>query len=154
MQALGRRQQAEADLVLVCVEAGQALTDEESALLARDHPPGLHISTKCDLQEAKEGIATSATARTGLGELKAALARRGREREEPALAPSLSRCRHHVTACLEHLRRAHALALEQDPPEILALELREALRQLGEMVGAVYAEDLLDRIFSRFCIGK
>ena len=40
------------------------------------------------------------------------------------------------------------------PPEILALELREALHQLGEMVGAVYTEDLLDRIFSRFCIGK
>jgi len=49
------------------VEAGQALTDEESALLARDHPPGLHISTKCDLQEAKSGIATSATARTPRG---------------------------------------------------------------------------------------
>jgi tRNA modification GTPase len=59
-----------------------------------------------------------------------------------------------VTACLEHLRRAHAIVLDEDPPEILALELRETLEQLGEMVGAVYTEDLLDRIFSRFCIGK
>ena len=50
--------------------------------------------------------------------------------------------------------RTHSLVLEQDPPEILALELRETLEQLGEMVGAVYTEDLLDRIFSRFCIGK
>jgi tRNA modification GTPase len=52
------------------------------------------------------------------------------------------------------LRRAHAVALEEDPPEILALELREALEELGAMAGAVYTDDLLDRIFSRFCIGK
>src|SRR4051794_31582315 len=63
-------------------------------------------------------------------------------------------CRHHVRACLDHLRRAHAIVLEEAPPEILALELRESLHQLGEMAGAVYTEDLLDRIFSRFCIEK
>ena len=34
------------------------------------------------------------------------------------------------------------------------MELRGALEQLGEMVGAVYTDDLLDRIFSRFCVGK
>ena len=34
------------------------------------------------------------------------------------------------------------------------VELRGALEQLGEMVGAVYTDDLLDRVFSRFCIGK
>ena len=34
------------------------------------------------------------------------------------------------------------------------LDPAHALEQLGEMVGAVYTEDLLDRIFSRFCIGK
>ena len=44
--------------------------------------------------------------------------------------------------------------LQEEPPEVLALDLRETLAQLGEMVGAVYTEDLLDRIFSRFCIGK
>jgi tRNA modification GTPase len=52
------------------------------------------------------------------------------------------------------LRRAHAVVLYEDPPEILALELRGALDQLGAMVGAVYTDDLLDRVFSRFCIGK
>ena len=56
--------------------------------------------------------------------------------------------------CLEYLRRAHAIVLYNDPPELLALELRGALEQLGEMVGAVYTDDLLDRIFSHFCIGK
>ncbi|MBI1913431.1 MAG: tRNA uridine-5-carboxymethylaminomethyl(34) synthesis GTPase MnmE, partial [Planctomycetes bacterium] len=86
--------------------------------------------------------------------LRKSLAARARAHARPALAPSLSRCRHHVSACLEHLRRAHSVALFSDPPEVLALELRGALDQLGEMVGAVYTDDLLDRIFSRFCVGK
>jgi tRNA modification GTPase len=55
---------------------------------------------------------------------------------------------------LQGLRRAHHAVLFAEPTEILALELRTALDQLGEMVGAVYTDDLLDRIFSRFCIGK
>ena len=59
-----------------------------------------------------------------------------------------------VEACLEHLRKAHNVVLFDDPPEVLALELRSALEELGAIVGAVYTDDLLDRIFSRFCIGK
>ncbi len=38
--------------------------------------------------------------------------------------------------------------------ELVAAEIRVALAELGNMVGAVYTDDLLDRIFSRFCIGK
>jgi tRNA modification GTPase len=52
------------------------------------------------------------------------------------------------------LRTAHNHAVFEDPPELLAAELRLALDQVGEMTGAVYTDDLLDRIFSRFCIGK
>ena len=37
---------------------------------------------------------------------------------------------------------------------MLAIEIREALAHLGQIVGAVYTDDILDRIFSRFCIGK
>jgi tRNA modification GTPase len=82
------------------------------------------------------------------------LAHKAKSRASPALAPSLARCRHHVAACLAHLRRAHAAVLERDPAELLALALREAIDELGAMAGAVYTDDLLDRIFSRFCIGK
>ncbi|MEW6410001.1 MAG: hypothetical protein AB1488_07805, partial [Nitrospirota bacterium] len=39
-------------------------------------------------------------------------------------------------------------------PEILAYHLREALDSLGEIVGATTTEDILDRIFQQFCIGK
>ena len=38
--------------------------------------------------------------------------------------------------------------------ELVAAEIRAALDELGRVVGSVYTEDLLDRIFSRFCIGK
>ena len=38
--------------------------------------------------------------------------------------------------------------------ELIAIDLRQALDQLGQIVGAVYTDDILDRIFSRFCIGK
>ena len=38
--------------------------------------------------------------------------------------------------------------------ELVAAEFRSALAELGKVVGAVYTDDLLDRIFSTFCIGK
>lgn len=152
-QVLGREQQRRADVVLVCVEAGLELIAEEKDLLS--NPISIGIATKCDLAPSSgDWIATSAAARSGLAEVRRVLHERATTRREPALASSISRCKGHVTACLAHLRRAHAVALHEDPPEILALELRETLQQLGEMVGAVYTEDLLDRIFSRFCIGK
>ena len=78
----------------------------------------------------------------------------GKGARAPALAPSLSRCRHHVEKGLAHLKNAHHAALFDEPAELFALELRLALDQIGEMAGAVYTDDLLDRVFSRFCIGK
>ena len=41
-----------------------------------------------------------------------------------------------------------------EPPEIVAVDLKETLDALGEIIGEVTTEDLLDRIFSKFCIGK
>jgi tRNA modification GTPase len=40
------------------------------------------------------------------------------------------------------------------PAECLAIDLRDAIQALGEIVGEVTTEDILDRIFSEFCIGK
>ena len=152
---LGREQADRADLVLLCIGAGRGQTPEEASYLQQTNPPVLAVATKCDAGDPLPGlIATSSKTRTGLTELKIMLAERARAHARPALAPSLGRCRHHVDACLQGLRRSHHAVLFQEPPEILALELRAALDQLGEMVGAVYTDDLLDRIFSRFCIGK
>jgi tRNA modification GTPase len=153
-QQLGRQQAEQADLVLLCVEGGTPTAQERRLLTDHDRTM-VGIATKCDLVQPSPGwLATSVVTRAGLAALRELLADRGRQHHRPALAPSLSRCRHHLDACLEHLRRAHAIALHEDPPEILALELRGALDELGAMVGAVYTDDLLDRIFSRFCIGK
>jgi tRNA modification GTPase len=155
-QRLGREQADQADLVLLCLEVGQPLAEDERALLARNGQPAvLGVATKCDLGPAPPAlVATSALTGVGLEDLRASLAERARTYFRPGLAPSLSRCRHHVDALLDHLRQAHATVLYEDPSEVLALELRGALDELGEMVGVVYTDDLLDRIFSRFCIGK
>jgi tRNA modification GTPase len=150
-QGLGLDQVRQADLVLLCVEGGKE-ADQEAGLAAEDVLP---IATKCDVLSPPAGIlATSARTREGLDELRSLLAERARSRGTSSLAPSLSRCRHHVDACLGHLRQAHAIVLNEGLPELLALELRLTLEQLGAMVGAVYTDDLLDRVFSRFCIGK
>ena len=154
-QQLGREQADLADLVLLCIPGDVELTIEEADLLERPAPEVLLIGTKADTEPVPEQrTATSAVSGHGLSELRMLLAQRARSWARPALAPSLSRCRHHVAACLDHLRRAHSSALFGDPPEVLAMELHGALDQLGEMAGAVYTDDLLDRIFSRFCIGK
>ena len=154
-QVLGREQAGGADLVLLCLPADEVAGANESALLAQEHPPVVGVATKCDRAPAPGAVlATSAVTGEGLDAVRRVLAERARNRAEPALAPSWSRCKHHVEACIDHLRRAHSGVLFEDPPEVLALELRGAMDQLGEMVGAVYTDDLLDRIFSRFCIGK
>lgn len=154
-QELGGDQLAKADLVLLCREGGKRNENEEKQLAERTGAEIVLIATKCDLFATPSGcLATSARSRQGLDRLRQLLQDKAGDAARPSLAPSLSRCRHHVDECLENLRRAHHLVLEQEPPELLALELRGSLEQLGEMVGAVYTDDLLDRIFSRFCIGK
>jgi tRNA modification GTPase len=155
-QSLGREQATQADLLLLCLEAGQPMAEDERLLLTRaGRPAVIGVATKCDLATAPgQLVATSAVTGSGLDAVRALLAARARGHARPAQAPSWSRCRHHVEACLGHLRQAHAIVLYEEPPELLAVELRGALDQLGEMVGAVYTDDLLDRIFSRFCIGK
>ncbi|MFO0927370.1 MAG: GTPase [Gemmataceae bacterium] len=63
---LGRAQQRDADLLLLCVDAGAALLDEDITLLESSHPPVLRVATKADAAAAPEGwLPTSAT--TGAG---------------------------------------------------------------------------------------
>jgi tRNA modification GTPase len=154
-QALGREQAGQADLVLLCLPADEPTIPEEWDLLRQEKPLVLGVTTKCDLAAAPSGMPqVSAFTGEGLDALRELLAESVRSRRQGALAPSMSRCRGHIDSGLACLRRAHAVVLFEEPAELLALELRGALEQLGEMVGAVYTDDLLDRIFSRFCVGK
>ena len=143
-----------ADLVLWCVPSDEPVT---IAAQART----LLIRTKADLPDPPETasgwsteIRASVVTPTGLEELRTALTEHVRDLRTSALAPSLSRCRHHLEEAIAGLKRAHEHALYDDPPELLALALREVLTHVGTMAGTVYTNDLLDRIFSRFCIGK
>lgn len=148
-QTLGRDAIANADLIVWC------RAPDDTTAPALTGPNVLPVATKCDLGVPWPALlAVSALTGAGLDELRQELGRRARAHGGNPLTASLSRCRHHVDACLAQLRRAHHLVLEEQPPELLALELRTALDELGAMVGAIYTDDLLDRIFSRFCIGK
>jgi tRNA modification GTPase len=142
--------------LLLCLEAGKADDADEIRLLRRQEPPAVvAVATKSDLAPAPpDRLVTSAATGAGVDRLRSLLAERARSRAVPALAPSVSRCRHHVESCVDHLRHAHQAVLFDDGAEMLALHLRSALDELGQMVGVVYTDDLLDRIFSRFCIGK
>jgi tRNA modification GTPase len=64
--------------------------------------------------------------------------------------PTHERYRAALTDCLAHLNRATAAPL----PELLAEDVRLAVRAIGRMTGAVDVESVLDVVFSRFCIGK
>jgi tRNA modification GTPase len=70
------------------------------------------------------------------------------------VAGTAARSRASLAAAAEALAEAQTLASTAAGEELVAAELRLALQALGEVVGAVYTDDVLDRIFSRFCIGK
>ena len=145
-QSLGDEQAGLADLVLVCVPVGS----EPPSLLPSK---GVLLRTMADLGPTS-GLAVTVRSPDGLAPLLEHLRERAAAFARPALAPSQSRCRHHIDAAIADLRAAHDHALFGDPPELLSLALRQALDQIGEMAGVVFTNDLLDRIFSRFCIGK
>ncbi|MEK6246628.1 MAG: hypothetical protein N2C12_00515, partial [Planctomycetales bacterium] len=64
------------------------------------------------------------------------------------------RCHDSLSRTASALGEATRAATERLGEEIVAAELRAALDHLGQVVGTVYSDDLLDRIFGRFCIGK
>ncbi len=171
-QSLGREQAHRADLLLWCDPSGDFTAADASRLTATGAVV-IRVRTKADLagammlpssQVAKvDGLSSSVgpsivscsvVAPGGTDGLRAALTDSVVSLARPAPAPGQSRCRHHLVACAEHLTAARAHVERYDPPELVASALRAALDQLGELTGAVYTNDLLDRIFSRFCIGK
>ncbi len=102
-----------------------------------------------------ETILLSARNADGLAALIEGLTRKARDLLEGAgEAAVITRSRHRVAflACLEALQRARGLPLAES--ELVAEDLRLAIRALGRIAGKVDVEDLLDVIFRDFCIGK
>lgn len=71
-----------------------------------------------------------------------------------AVAATAARCRESLFEAAGALDRAADLAIARQGDELVAAEVRLAANSLGSVVGAVYTDDLLDRIFRSFCIGK
>jgi tRNA modification GTPase len=102
-------------------------------------------------------VCTSSLQGTGLDELRAAivdlLAALGSGPGD-VVAATAARCRESLQLAAESLSRASELTRHGGREELVAAEIRVAIEEFGKIVGAVYTDDLLDRIFSRFCIGK
>ncbi|MEQ8404898.1 MAG: tRNA uridine-5-carboxymethylaminomethyl(34) synthesis GTPase MnmE [Oceanicaulis sp.] len=106
---------------------------------------------------APEGAARfEVAAKTGAGidTLEAWLAKTVTQRLSGREAPALSRARHRqaVGRALDHLQAARTRLM--DAPELAAAEVHLALRALESLTGRIDVEDVLDRVFSQFCIGK
>jgi tRNA modification GTPase len=141
-----------ADLVLACRPA-----TEGTAPASRNVLPVLTKADRGEPPADTEAIVTSATTGRGLSELKAAVVRSlsASERESDEwLGSTAIRSREALTRAAESLARAVDVARSEGDQALLAIELHDALDELGTIVGAVYTDDMLDRIFSRFCIGK
>ena len=151
-QRLSGGQKRHADIVLHCTPADAPTSPPADLPNAAEV---LSLITKADLAGTPTtDLSVSVIVPAGLDPLWHRLAATVTRLAQAPLAPSQSRCRAHVERALDALRRAHEHAREADPQELLALALREALTEVGATAGTVYTNDLLDRIFSRFCIGK
>jgi len=119
------------------------------------------VLNKSDLPEHQDwkdfkAIRMSCATEEGLGELQnAVLARVGKEnlRAENSISINL-RHRDCLRRALEACDRARQGMKNKTSPEYLAVDLNEALRAVGEVIGAVGVEEVLDSVFGQFCIGK
>ena len=161
-----------ADLVLAVFDASEPLREEDFEVIQKvKNRNTIFVLNKSDLSSAVDEslfssliihpsfflMRISATRGDGLEELKEAIfntcLRDWKEEREGVVVTNLR----HKTAIehsLQSLNTAVNAMTEDQPVEIIALELRDSLDRIGEIVGAVTSEDILNKIFSDFCIGK
>jgi tRNA modification GTPase len=148
-RARARAQDADLVLWLVPPEGEESEPPQAQRLL--------RVGTKSDLNRVRHDCDLTIAAATGEGlpELIAHL-----EEEASALMGQgdaiLTRERHRKALERAHaaLERARAMLVGHGPLELAAEEVRLAARAIGEITGRVDVEDVLDRLFSSFCIGK
>jgi tRNA modification GTPase len=168
---LAKKKAEEAELLLVVLDASEALDSDDTEVLQgavgrnaifilNKSDKGINLTPEAlpPIVHTDRTVHTSAKLGTGIEELKDSI--RG-------LLTSGKVNTDGSEIILTELR--HKLALERaaagltsflkllengDSPEFLAIELRAALDSLGEITGEVTTEDILGRIFSKFCIGK
>jgi len=84
--------------------------------------------------------------------MQADAAAAGDDAHDPALGTTRQKTL--VDAAAAALEQALALAKREEPLDIIAPLLREAVNALGEITGEVSTADILEEMFSRFCVGK
>lgn len=128
--------------------------DDPGAGLPADMPePDLVVWNKADLGFKRDGLSISLKTAEGISMLLQMLQQKVQHKLEGS-APALTRPRHRhaLREALGHLQ--HGLAAPQGQPELLAEDLRLAMRAVGRITGVVDVEELLDFVFRDFCIGK
>jgi tRNA modification GTPase len=161
---------ADADLVLVVLDASHAITDEDKRLLAQvEQRTAIIVANKSDLQATcgsnisagaglhNHHLRTSALTGEGIAELRAAILNHVMgESAGGSESGFLTNARHAalVRDSLKALGDAASAVQNRVPHEMLLLDLYNALRPLDEITGATTSDDILNLIFSRFCIGK
>ena len=161
-----------ADLIFVVWDASAPVTAEDRELLegALAMAPAVLVWSKCDLPAARpepgalpEGVrAVALSARTGAGleELERAAAELARAlfpaAREERYGELLANRRQEEAArrARESVGRARAALLDGVTPDALLTDVEQALAALGELTGRSVSEDVTDRIFQRFCVGK
>jgi tRNA modification GTPase len=156
-----------ADLALLVVDSSQPLTHADwdiAALIGRK--PALVVANKADLPQLELPVdLMPSVPRLRLS----ALTGEGVEGLEEAIAelvlggavtaadtPLVSNPRHQASLkrALDHVEAAEGGHLGGLSPDLVAIDVREAVDALGEITGETVGEDLLEAIFSNFCIGK
>ncbi|MGB9071370.1 MAG: tRNA uridine-5-carboxymethylaminomethyl(34) synthesis GTPase MnmE [Terriglobales bacterium] len=157
---------ADADLVLVVLDATQPVSGEDRELLAQiEGRPAIVVENKSDLVSSQfpvlssqlHKVRTSALTGEGIPDLRAAiLSHIGGETGAQPESGFLTNVRHQklVTDSLAALDAANHAVAARVPHEMLLLDLYNALRPLDEITGATTTDDILNLIFGTFCIGK
>ena len=150
---------ADADLTLVVIDLSKPVDTEAGELLARARRQGRYLvagnksDLPCAAELGDEFVAVSALTGAGIEELRRQIRPALGEERESGFITSL---RHEglLRESLEALDQARKAIEFGIPHEMLLLDLYAALRPIDAITGATTADDILNRIFSTFCIGK
>lgn len=165
---LSRRHLEKADATLVVLDGSQPLTSDDRALLdtvggrkslivvnKSDLPQELSLGLLKGYAEGRIILPVSAKEGSGLAELKQSLRSLvlGSDLEPPVVVSNL-RHKSALVRSEDALRRALDTLRADHPAELIAVDLNDAREALEEIIGVVSNDDILERIFSSFCIGK
>ena len=153
-----------ADIVVLVFDLNMGWTDNDQTLLTQipQNTPKLVVGNKSDIQDRPQNIErmrpdVTFSALTGEGEevlIHALLKICGAHESQGVQLALNERQRDLAAIAAVALERTKEVANQELPWDFWTIDLREAIQSLGEITGSEITETLLDRIFSRFCIGK